>query len=495
MNWELRQKLERVAGRIRSLRLWTGLAVCWLAWAALGAAALAIARHWNAATPLGWIEVASLALVSAFIYAVVVMRSARDQRAVARRIEAKHPELRTVLLAAVEQVATPRQDLGYLQKAVVCEAVAHGRLHNWAATVGGWRMGAARLFQFVALGLLVGVCIGLADKAGANSGLGSALFAGRSDSDSNFEIAVDPGNCEIERGLPLIVVAQFPGAVPSEATLVFTGKDSTTQSHEMTRSLDDPKFVGQIGSVSDDLMYHVEFAGHNSDTYRVTVFDYPTLVRADAKLEFPDYTSQKPKVVEDVRHISAVEGTMLTLECRLNKPVAEAILVDAKGQKIALEPDTKDYKLYRTAWTLTESRRFKLQLRDHENRANKLPEEIVVNVTPNEPPKVALERPARDVEVSPLEELQLKWKASDDFGIVRTGVSYALGGDESKDVELPTPPLSLWERAGVRVHRPRRNNRSPISSSSNRSMQSPTSSCRTMCGPRTSAPTASRAAR
>ncbi len=206
----------------------------------------------------------------------------------------------------------------------------------------------------------------------------------------------------------------------------------------MSRSLDDPKFVGQIGSVTSELTYHVDFAGQSSETYRVTVFDYPALVRADARLEFPDYTSQKLKVVEDVRHISAVEGTKLTLECRLNKPVATATLVDAKDQKITLEADAKDNKLYRTSWTLAESHRFKLQLVDAEKRANKLPEEIVVNVTPNNPPKVALERPARDVEVSPLEELQLKWKAADDFGIVRSGVSYALGGDEPKDIELPT---------------------------------------------------------
>ncbi len=229
MNLELRQKLERVAGRIRSLRLWTGLAVCWLAWAAIGAAAFALARYGRISTPLGWIELISLATVSAFIYSVVVMCSVRDQRVVAHRIEAQHPELRTVLLAAVEQVSTPRKDLGYLQKAVVCEAVAHGRLHNWATTVGGWRMAAARLFQFLALGVLAVVCVGLANTAGASSGLASAIFGNRPVADSNFEVAVDPGNCEIERGSPLIVIAQFPRAVPATASLVFTSSDAATQ--------------------------------------------------------------------------------------------------------------------------------------------------------------------------------------------------------------------------------------------------------------------------
>ena len=192
--------------------------------------------------------------------------------------------------------------------------------------------------------------------------------------------------------------------------------------------------------MTEDLTYHVEFAGRSSDTFRVTVFDYPALVRADARLEFPGYTSQKPKVVEDVRHISAVEGTKLTLELPAEQAGRRCAAGRCQRRKKSRSSETpKTTKLYRTAWTLTESRRFKLQLRDHEKRANKLPEEIVINVTPNQPPKIALERPARDVEVSPLEELQLKWKASDDFGIVRTRRrAIALGGDEPKEIELPS---------------------------------------------------------
>ena len=50
-------------------------------------------------------------------------------------------------------------------------------------------------------------------------------------------------------------------------------------------------------------------------SFHVTVFDYPELVRADAELVFPEYTSLEPAVVEDVRHVTAVEGTKLTLVC------------------------------------------------------------------------------------------------------------------------------------------------------------------------------------
>ena len=80
-------------------------------------------------------------------------------------------------------------------------------------------------------------------------------------------------------------------------------------------------------------------------------------------------------------------------------------------------------------------------------RGNRLPAEIVVNVTPNRPPKIAIERPARDVEVSPLEELQLKATVSDDFGVFKTGVSYALGGDEPQEVVLTIRKLRRLNRS------------------------------------------------
>ena len=76
----------------------------------------------------------------------------------------------------------------------------------------------------------------------------------------------------------------------------------------MTRSLEDPTFAGRVESVETDLAYRVEFAGKSTDTFQVKVFEYPELVRTDAKLVFPSYTSLEPKTVEDIRHVTAVEG-------------------------------------------------------------------------------------------------------------------------------------------------------------------------------------------
>ena len=140
---------------------------------------------------------------------------------------------------------------------------------------------------------------------------------------------------------------------------------SASASHAMTRSLEDPTFAGRVESVVNDLSYHVEFAGESSPTYRVRIFENPELVRTDAKLDYPAYTSIEPKIAEDIRHVTAVEGTKLTLSFQLNKEVASAKLVDEKGQEIALVPPaTWEAPVYGTEFTLEDSHRYKLQLVD-----------------------------------------------------------------------------------------------------------------------------------
>lgn len=438
MSMELRQALEQVARRFRHVRLWSGLAVCWLAWAFVGwGLALVLPRMGVPAIPnTGLWAFGAAAVTSAVICALVVFRSARDPRWVARKIEAIHPELKTGLLVAVEQAEeSPAGKLGFLQTAVIRQALAHRRTHNWDEIVPTWTLRGSQVVHAMALCALLVVGLVLAGEARTHAkGLGLRKPGGEILADG--DVKVDPGNTELERGTSLLVVARFHKAVPPEASLVVSDNSKAASRRPMTRSLEDPTFAGRVDSVESDLTYRVEYGGLHTETYRVTVFEYPELQRTDAKLVFPKYTGLEPKTVEDVRHVTAVEGSDLTLLFRLNKDVATARLVDGKGQTIALTPDGTSSNVYKTNFTLSESRRFKVQLTDKQGRANKIPADFVVNVTPNRPATVKMTRPAHDAQVSPIEELPLKADLDDDYGVARYGVSYTLAGQPPREVEL-----------------------------------------------------------
>ncbi len=447
MSTELRRALERVAGRFRSVRLWGGLALCWLAWALVGWGMVAVLSHEGPAK--GWIPASVLigwAMSlggTGLACARLAGRSARDPRWVARRIEARHPELGTGLLAAVEEDAAgmPGRIKGFLQAAVIREALEHARSHDWREAVPSKNLRGAKLAHAASAGLLIAATVALAGHV-RSAALGFPPPPSVATADGGFDVKVEPGDASIEKGTTLLVVARFPAAVPADASLAFSDSSKTQGRRPMARSLEDPTFAGRVESVDADLTYRVEFGGRTSPTYRVTVFEYPELVRADARLVFPAYTAVETRAVEDIRHVTAVEGTELTLTGHLNKEVAEAKLVDEKGTETPLRPSAGDPLACAATFTLAESHRYKVRLVDRDGRANKLAAEIAVNVTRNRPAAVAVKQPARDVRVSPVEELQLRAQVDDDFGVTRHGLAYAVAGQEPRELILETPAPS-----------------------------------------------------
>ena len=431
---ELRGILDRVGLRFRRVRLWGGLAVCWAVLAVIGLiAGIQLAAGELASTGrMLALAVAAAAVVTALAWWLVAWQAARDPRWVARRVEATHPDLSALLLAAVEQQPAAGGRFGFLQTSVLESAVAHSRTHDWDEAVPRRRLLITGLATGVAFAGLVAVLGWLGFRAVTATGAGNPddpAAAGLATADT---VVVEPGNTEIERGMPLLVTARFLGAVPAEAGLIAEG----VAPRPMTRNLDDPTFAGYIPAVNADTSYRVEFPGGRSETFHVKVFEHPELLKANARLVFPTYTGLEPKTIDDVRHVTAVEGTAVTLNCQLSKPVVRAVLVDEQQRELPLALHDAEKHVYTATFMLTESHRYRVQLADADGRANKLPADISVHVIRNMPPVVAVPRPGRDSRVSPLEELPLKADLKDDFGLVRYGVSVTPAGQPTREIVL-----------------------------------------------------------
>ncbi len=434
----LAAELEKVAQRFRRLRLLGALAVNWIA--AIGVVLLLVAIHRRVA-PLTLVSVAVVAGVFAVVAVFIVwcaVRSVRDVGWLARKIESRHPALQSRLVTAVEQKPNASGRLGYLQETVIREAIDLGRRENWEDVVSDGKLFAAQIAQFFSLlafavALLMMVVIIQTPPAGASSDPSQPLLTAV----GRYRVEVKPGDAEIERGSSLVVVARFQGELPPEAELVVTENTSKeTTRVAMSRSLDDPLFGGRVATVSNDLTYRVEFDGQHTDSFRISVFEYPALVQADARLKFPEYTSMEEKLVEDTRRVSAVEGTQLTWVCHLNKPVKSARLEHADGESLPLSSDTVQANTYSVTLTLSETARYRLHLEDEQGRVNKDPPELVVNVVPNRPPEIEVAWPSRDAQVSPLEEFDVEATAWDDFGTVRSGIIFSHAGGEPQEIVL-----------------------------------------------------------
>ncbi len=433
----LLRQLERAAGRFRHLRVIVSWAVVWTLAAITAAIVLAMNQSIGWYSPLAGPIIGGAALLVALVAGIMALRTARDYRWVAQRVEDAYPELRAALLAAVAQEpALENGRFSYLQSTVIQDTLHHSYAYTWKRVVPWSRLFTAHVAHGIAFLVFVGSVLLLNQKAHPPL----ALVAEQSDAPVvtgavAFDVTIEPGDTEVERGTGLLVLARFQEATPLEATLVYEVAGETIRL-PMTKPLKDAVFGGRVPEVNAPLSYHVEYADKSSDTFKVTVFEYPTLVRSDAKLTFPNYTSLEERLIQDVRRVSAVVGTQLELLCYLNKPVASARLVAKDGESIELQMANEAESMYSTSIVLTESKRFELELVDADGRKNKQPPTIAINVLPNKPPDLKLVQPSRDTRVSPIEELDLKANVWDDFGVTRFGFAYSLGAIEPLDVLL-----------------------------------------------------------
>ena len=396
----------------------------------LTAAALALGAVLLWARPgFGW----SLALLAGLgLGGWALWRWSRADRvrpeAVVREIEVAHPDLQALLVTAAEQGG---EELHFLQRRVVDEAADEVARRRWGETLGRGQLGWARLWQAAALV----VCAALAGlllvrNAPSFAGGGSepeAAPAAALPEEAVYEVEVVPGDAEVERGSRVLVTARFPRALPAAADLLVVAGAATTRV-AMARNLSDPVFGAAIERVSEDAEYRVAWAEGASGAFRLSVYDLPRMVRADARVTPPATTRLPERTVEDTTRVQVFEGSELAFTFRLNKPVARAVLRTEDGAEIEAVPEDA---LAAAVWRPEVDAVYRLRLVDAEGRENRRPPKVVVKVLRNQPPKVAIQFPKRDVEANPIEEIWTEARVWDDGGVTAAGITVTHGGEES----------------------------------------------------------------
>lgn len=431
MEPRLQHLLGELDAALRGARRWRRLALCWLAATALCLLLLLVhgVTGWNSRLIWG-LPLAVGALVAIIVW-IKERRRPLDFQSLIAALERQNPELRHLLSAAAEQQADPESgEFHFLQRRVIYEVLTHSKQQLWIENIQ------RKVFSGIAMqtGALVLFLLVLL--------ISSLFIAGRPRSAKlwqRVEITVTPGDTQVERGTGLVISARFGGKPPAEATLVVISASGKTKRLPLERHLADPVFGASLLEVVEDGLYRVEYANTKTRDFKITVFDYPALSRADAALKFPEYTGLTNKVIPDTLRVSAVEGTRLTYTLELNKPVVRARLVaKSGGHSLTLAVQT-NARATLDNFALTNSARYSLELVDADGRTNKSPADFSIQVLTNRRPELKLAFPRGDQRVSRLEELQLQAEATDDFGVLKYGVGFGVAGQEPTLVELGGP--------------------------------------------------------
>jgi hypothetical protein len=433
---DLHVELSRVALRYRQRRQWRAL-VCVAGPIFLLAVAAVIAVALGLLAPTTVLWLLALLVIGTVVALIWSRNSFQDSTQLATNIEEAFPDLEQRLLTLVGKYAPASNTrLSYLQQVLLDETVAHARSRRWQRTVPLDSITRTKnIFLLLATAIMAAMLTAFSVPVAEPLPVVAKESEPEVLSDlGKYVVQIAPGNIELERGTHLTVTAKFDQRIPAQAALVLHPGD-TEQLVPMSRSLDDPLFGAHVAEVSTDTDYVVRYDDQTSERFHVTVFDFPNLLRSDALLTYPQYTHLPTKEIENTRRVSAVEGTSLAWICHLNKSVVVAQLVDEGGHIVRLKEHPTVPNAYVADIELKTSTRWELQLVDDRDRHNKHEIFLSATVLPNREPELKLEL-ARDVRVSPLEELPVQASVTDDFGVQRVGVSFGMPGQTPQEITL-----------------------------------------------------------
>ena len=438
----LEVELQTIARSHQSIRIHQRGIIIWGTVAAIAAGVLTLRIFYDpVASWLG--PLLGLTLVLGALWQIRgILRDKADLHDAARRIEREHPELDAILRTAAQQKTDARGQLNFMQQRLLDEALARASTSLWHQTPrrqSRW-LAASHLLSIVAA--LAFTLLGI--RVSAPFSFNWAQLGDRT-AVTGSGIEISPGSVEIEKGTTVVIAARFNESFPSTARLIWRQADGTSGRSNMARSLSDPVYAFTLPEVATDTVYQIEYDDDRTADFTLTVFELPDLVRADAKLSYPAYTGLTDREFIDTRRINAVAGANLDYEFLVNRPLASARLVTPDGEVVELTARNDESTSFGIAYTLIESQRFKLELTDQQGRTDPDPADIRIAVQANTRPELAMQFPRSDQRVSPLEELNIQAKITDDFGLEDFGIAYAIGVEDPVYVSLSAAARSRLE--------------------------------------------------
>ena len=441
----LHRQLAPIVARLEAVRRRRSRTIVLAVVAGCAVFGILAAREAQESSPVWlWLPVIG-GLLTILILKAASRRPVINLRKVALEIEAENPELKALLVTAVEEEEKAGgATLGYLQERLVLEAASKAISARWRERMAGgeargWQLGQilAAVAMVIACGVLLVESIPtnspeiVTSDAEAGDGTAAALS-------DDWILEVTPGNVELERGSKLVVTASFKGGrVPTTAQLDSTLGESVRRI-AMVQNLSDPLFVASISDVSADGTYRISFASQESPEFKISTFVLPQVESVDVEIEQPPGSASPTKTIVDTRRITVLEGSTVRLLVRTNVPIKSGSLKSQESELTGLlTPDPNDETLATVELAPSESTKLRIHLEDADGRKNRKPPLFSIKVKRNNPPKIELAFPGGDTEVSPLQEIPVEAMVWDDVKITGAGMTFSFGST-NREIDFET---------------------------------------------------------
>ena len=299
-----------------------------------------------------------------------------------------------------------------------------------------------RLFALGGAGLAsLGVLVWMIAAGPGYLGYGASLLWTNRNTVPIYKIEVTPGDVTIRRNGDQLITARVSGMHPGKARL-FAHYQSASRWEPVPMQAGPDSGAGAtyqfvLAGIPENVEYYVAAGPLVSSHYKVRVTDLPSVKQISVNYRYPAWTGMKPANQEHSGDVRAIEGTEATIELQMDRPLKNGQLTLDDGQTIQLTSAAGN--TYRGSIRLEKDGAY--HVTDTEDgQPLRLSEDYFIATDKAMPPEVAIDRPGGDYRASPIEEVTVGVKASDQFALRELHLHYSVNGGPDRDVSLLKSP-------------------------------------------------------
>ncbi len=202
------------------------------------------------------------------------------------------------------------------------------------------------------------------------------------------------------------------------------------------------RFDGSVGIGQNSVRYRVLAGDAITPWYTLDARPRPRIVEFIKKITPPAYTGlPEETLTEDHGDISTLEGSRVTLTMRANQPIEKAtasLLPELDAVKLSVEQK----EVLQAAFEVNgRSDAWQLALTAGETHfTNEESAPWRVETIPDLPPAIVITQPREQLEVRGDDEVTIMGHATDDVGLKKVDLSYAINGASWNDTDLKVEP-------------------------------------------------------
>jgi hypothetical protein len=254
-------------------------------------------------------------------------------------------------------------------------------------------------------------------------------------------VEVRPGDLDIPVGHDAQLTNIFSGRLPKNPRIEWTETNALHWQTVALTSGTQGTYVYTLTNLQSDRVYRVAGSDALSPEYNISTYVPPAVKDFNLQLKFPDYT-RLPPAAQKSPNLAVLRATTARIQIQPSVELKQAKLRFAKSPELPLtaNPDGT----WSGTISITNDDDYFIELADLKGHPGVNDQPYHIKALPDNPPKVEISEPGKDIRSSSTNKVLVKISVSDDFGVDQIKLVYNKMGGEQKTI----PAIRESERNG-----------------------------------------------